>query len=191
MVAATWSNRDLSYLLDERQRVEAKKFADGLRAASNTVVKVSQAVPPRNASERGQIFATVNGENITSGEVEDSLKALIFKVQEQVYNLRKNELDLTINDTLLAQEAQKRKITTNALLDAEVKPKQVTEDQARVFYEQNKERISGDFAQTKDSIISYLQQTELRLAERAFVEKLRAAGSVQVFLKAPESAPKN
>ena len=180
----------IRYLLDERQRVEAKKFADSLRAASNTVVKVPQAAPPRNASERAQILATVNGENITSGDVEDSLKALISEVQEQVYKLRKNELDLTINDTLLTQEAQKRQITTNALLDAEVKPKQVTEEQARLFYEQNKERVSGDFAQTKDSIISYLQQTESRVAERAFVEKLRAAGSVQVFLKAPESQEK-
>lgn len=177
----------LRYLLDERQRTEAKKFADGLRAASNTVIKVPQVVPPRNATERAQVLASVNGENLTSGDVEDSLKALIFEVQEQVYNLRKNELDLTINDTLLAQEAQKRKITTHALLDAEVKPKQVTEEQARLFYEQNKDRVSGDFAQTKASIISYLQQTELRLAERAFVEKLRATGSVQVFLKAPES----
>lgn len=176
----------LRYLLDERQRVEAKKFADGLRAASNTIVKVPEATPPQNAAERAQVLAVVNGENITSGDVEDSLKALIFDVQEQVYNLRKNELDLTINDTLLTQEAQKRKITTAALLDAEVKPKPVTEEQARLFYEQNKERVSGDFAQTKDSIMSYLQETELRLAERVFVEKLRAAASIQVFLKAPE-----
>ena len=180
-------NDILSYLLDERQRVEAKKFADGLRAASNTTVKVPEATPPQNASERAQVLAVVNGENITSGDVEDSLKTLISKVQEQVYNLRKNELDLTINDTLLTQEAQKRKITTNALLDAEVKPKQVTEEQARVFFEQNKERVSGDFAQTKDSIISYLQQAEERLAEREFVEKLRATASIQVFLKEPES----
>ena len=181
----------LRYLQDERQRDEAKKFADGLRAASNTVVKAPQATPPQNASERAQVLAIVNGENITSGDVEDSLKTLIYKVQEQVFNLRKNELDLTINDTLLTQEAQKRKITTNALLDAEVKPKQVTEEQARLFYEQNKDRVSGDFAQTKDSIISYLQQTEVRIAERAFVEKMRAAASIQVFLKAPESAVKN
>ena len=175
------------YLLDERQRVEAKKFADGLRAASNTVVKVPQAAPPRNDAERAVVRAIVNGENITSGDVEDALKALIFEVQEQVYNLRKNELDLIINDTLLGQEAQKRKITPNALLDAELKPKPVTEAQARAFFEQNKERVSGDFAQTKDSIISYLQQAELREAERAFVEKLRAAGAVEVFLKAPVS----
>lgn len=175
------------HLLDERQRVEAKKFADGLRAAGSAIVKELPAKPPQNASERAQVLAVVNGENITAGDVEDSLKALIFEVQEQVYKVRKNELDLTINDTLLTQEAQKRKITTNALLDAEVKPKPVTEEQARVFYEQNKERVSGDFAQTKDSIISYLQQVEVRVAERAFVERLRAAASIQVFLKAPES----
>jgi hypothetical protein len=56
-----------------------------------------------------------------------------------------------------------------------------------LFYDQNKERVSGDFAQTKDSIMSYLQQAELRTAERVFVEKLRAAATIEVFLKAPAS----
>ncbi len=177
----------LRYLLDERQRAEAKKFADGLRAASKTVVNVAEASLPRNDAERAQVLATVDGEKITSGDVEDSLKPLMFEVAEEIYKLRKSELDLTINDTLLVQEAQKRKITTNALLEAEVKPKPVTEEQARLFFEQNKERISGDFAQTKDSVISYLQQAELRIAERAFVDKLRAAAAIEVFLKAPES----
>ena len=177
----------LRHLLDERQREEAKKFADGLRAAGKTFVNVAEATLPRNDADRTQVLATVDGENITSGDVEDSLKPLIFEVAEEIYKLRKNELDLTINDTLLVQEAHKRKITTNALLDAEVKAKPVTEEQARLFYEQNKERISGDFAQTKDSVISYLQQTEVRIAERAFVEKLRAAAVLEVFIKAPES----
>jgi protein-disulfide isomerase len=113
--------------------------------------------------------------------------ALIFEVQEQVYEIRRNELELNINDTLLTQEAARRKVTTNALLEIEVKPKQVTEDQARLFFEQNKERVSGDFAQTKDAIISYLQTTELRLAERAFVQRLRTTASIEVFLKQPES----
>src|SRR5690242_6837199 len=44
----------LGYLTDERQRNEAKNFADGLRAASNTTVKVAQATPPRNESERSE-----------------------------------------------------------------------------------------------------------------------------------------
>ena len=175
------------YLTEERQTVEAKKFADSLRAASDTVVKVPQPAPAKTAAERAQVLATINGAAITAGDVEDSLMPLIRDVQAKVYEVRRNELDLNINDTLLAQEAARRKVTINALLEAEVKPKQVTEEQARVFFEQNKERVSGDFAQTKDSIISYLQTAETRTAERAFVEKLRAAATIEVFLKKPES----
>lgn len=178
----------LKFLTEERQRVEAKKFADGLRAASDTVVKVAQPAPAKTEAERAQVLATINGAAVTAGDVEDALKPLIVDVQQKVYELRRNELDLNINDTLLAQEAARRKVTINALLEAEVKPKQVTEEQARLFFEQNKERVSGDFAQTKDSIISYLQTAETRNAERAFVEKMRAAATIEVFLKKPESA---
>ena len=175
------------YLLDQRQRLEAKKFADLLRAASETKVLVAEVTPPRDDTERPRVLATVNGETITSGDVEDSLKPIIFDVQQRVYKLRKDELELCVNDTLLVQEAQKRKVTVNALLDLEVKPKTVTEEQAHVFFEQNKERVSGDFTQSRDSIIRYLEQIEVRVAERAFVEKLRAAASIQILLVAPES----
>ena len=175
------------YLLDQRQRLEAKKFADLLRAASETKVLVAEVTPPRDDTERLRVLATVNGKTITSGDVEDSLKPIIFDVQQRVYKLRKDELELCVNDTLLVQEAQKRKVTVNALLDLEVKPKAVTEEQAHVFFEQNKERVSGDFTQSRDSIIRYLEQIEVRVAERAFVEKLRAAASIQILLVAPES----
>ncbi len=175
------------YLLDQRQRLEAKKFADGLREASETKVLATEVTPPANEAERARVLATIKGEPITSGDVEDSLQPLIFTVQEQVYKLRRDELELSINDALLTQEAQKRKITTSALLDAEVKPKPVTDEAALAFYDQNKERISGDFTQTRDAIKRYLEQVEVRQAERLLSEKLRAAASIQLFLVAPES----
>lgn len=177
----------LRYLRDQRQREGARRFAEGLRATIETKLEIAEAAPPRDEAERARVRATVNGERITSGDIEDSLKPFIFDVQERVYKLRKGELDLSINDTLLVQEAQRRKITTNSLLDAEVKPRTVTEAEARAFYDQNKDRVSGDFAETKDSIIRYLDQVEVRKAERAFLEQLRAAASIQIFLLAPES----
>jgi len=177
----------LRYLMDQRQRLEAKKLADSLRAASQTKIYIAEFTPPRNEAERAVLLATVNGEKITSGDVDDLLRPLVFDVQESVYKLRKDELDLSVNDTLLVQEAQKRQVTTNALLDAEVKPKTVTEEQARAFFEQNKDRISGDFAQSRDSIMRYLEQIDAQVAQRAFVEKLRAAASIQTFLAVPES----
>lgn len=176
----------ITYLVEERRQIEARRFADALRAAYQTTVKVTRVVPPRNEAERKQVIAIVNGEHLTAGEIEDSLQPLIRNVQEEVYKLRKSELDLTINDTLLAREAQKKKVTANALLDAELKPKPVTETEAQAFFDENKERISGDFAQTKDSIVKYLQEVELRAAERRFVEKLRAAAAIEIFLTPPE-----
>src|SRR5678816_3448366 len=177
----------LRFLLDQRQRLEAKRFADVLRGASETKVQVTEVTPPHNQAERARVLATVNGESITSGDVEDSLQPMIFDVQERVYKLRKAELELSVNDTLLVQEAQKRQVTTNALLDAEVKPKAITEEQARAFFEQNKDRVSGDFAQTRDSIIRHLEQLEVRVAAVSYVEKLRATASIKLLLVAPEA----
>src|SRR6185295_2838497 len=177
----------IAYLSEEQQQKEAKKFADSLRAASEVKVLVTEVTPPVTATERARVLATIKGEPITSGDVEEALLPLIFDVQEQVFKLRKDELELSINDALLTQEAQKRKITVEALLEAEVKPKPVTEQQAQAFYDQNKDRVSGEFAETKDAIKQYLEQMELRKAERALVEKLRAGATIKTFLVAPES----
>jgi len=178
----------INYLRNEREREEAQKFAERLRAAAQVKVLTSSVTPPANSADRARVFATVNNQPLTSADIEDSLRPLIFSVQEQVYNLRRRELDLRINDTLLEQEAQKRKMTTNALLDAEVgsKIKQVTETEARAFYDQNKERLGGDFAQLKEQITRYLQEREVRNAQTAFAAQLRRAASVQTFLTAPE-----
>lgn len=176
-----------AFLFEQSQQQEAKKFADTLRAANEVKINVTEATPPATETDRARVFATIKGEKITSGDVETSLQPMIFEVQEKVYKLRKDDLELTINDTLLTQEAQKRKLTTNAVLDAEVKPKAVTEEQVKAFYDQNKDRVSGDFTQSKDAIRQYLEQIELRQAEQAFVEKLRAAASIQTFLVPPKA----
>lgn len=178
----------INYLRDQRQRELAKKFADSLRAAATVKIQVPVVTPPANAAERSRVLATVNGEQITSANIEDSLKPLIYSAQERAYQLRKTEVDLRINDALLEQEAQKRKVTTNALLDAEVvaKAKPVTEAEAQTFYQQNKERINGEFAPIKLQIMQYLQDTQKRDLQAAFAEGLRKAATLQVNLRAPE-----
>src|SRR6185503_17770202 len=102
----------IGYLFEQAQQQEAKKFADSLRAANEVKVLVTQVTPATTPADRARVLATIKGEKITSGDVEDSLLPLIFDVQQQVYKLRKDELELSINDALLVQEAQKRQITT-------------------------------------------------------------------------------
>jgi protein-disulfide isomerase len=108
-------------------------------------------------------------------------------VQDQVYLLRKGDVDMKINDMLLNQEAQKRGVTPRAVLDAEVAAKLpvVTEAQALDFYNKNKERINGEFAPLKYQIIEYLQQQEQQKLESTFVGRLRNGASVQTFITPP------
>jgi protein-disulfide isomerase len=180
--------RVVAHLLAEREEGLAKKLSERLRAAADVKVLVREATPPADASGRARVFATVNGRPVTSGDVEDSLRALVYDVQEKVHELRRRDVELKINDLLLAHEAQRRQVTARALLAAEVDSKvaAVTEAQARAFYDENKERINGEFAPLKDQIVRYLQDAEGRRLVVAFAETLRRGAAVQTFLAAPE-----
>ena len=178
----------VAYLRQQRQDEQSKKFADSLRAASDVKVLVKEATPPSAAADRARVLATVGGKNITSGDIEEGLRPLVAQVQQQVYLLRRGDIDLRINDILLSQEAQKRGITTRALLDSEVTSKipVVTEAQAQDFYNKNKERITGEFPKVKYQLIEYLQQQEQQKLEGAFAQRLRNGASVQTFITPPE-----
>ena len=179
----------IEYLRYQRQQEEAGKLAQRLRAAAQVKVLGKALAPPANNADRARVLAVVNTKEISLGDIEDSLRPLIFNVQEEVYALRKQDLELKINDTLLSQEAQKKGITTRALLEAEVNAKlaRVTEAQAQTFYNENKDRISGDFAQTKTQIIQYLEEGKEREATLAYADQLRRASKIEVNLTAPES----
>jgi len=179
----------LEFLRYQRQQELAQKLAERLRATAQVKVIAKPTAPPATAADRARVLAVVNDKQITMGDIETSLRPLIFNVQQQVYALRKQDLELKVNDTLLAQEAQKKGVTTRALLDAEVSAKapKVTDAQAEEFYNKNKDRISGEFAQLKPQIIGYLQEQKEDEATVAYAAQLRRASTVQLNLTAPES----
>jgi hypothetical protein len=82
-------------------------------------------------------LAEVNGETITAKDLESALGAKLFNLEEQIYNLKRQELEALIAQRLLAQEAAKRGISVPALLDAEVTAKVglVTENEVEAFYQ--------------------------------------------------------
>ncbi len=114
-------------------------------------------------SSKTEPLAEVNGETITAKDLERSLGARLSQLEEQIYNLKRQELDSLIAQKLFAQEAAKRKISVAALLDAEVTAKVplVTEAEIDAFYQANKARIRGDDADTRQKIRAFLQQQKL------------------------------
>jgi protein-disulfide isomerase len=184
-------NNILEYLGYQRQEELARKLAEQLRSAAQVKVLAKPTAPAVTAADRTRVMAVVNDKQITMGDIEASLRPLIFNVQQEVYTLRKHDLDLKVNDTLLSQEAQKKSITTRALLDTEVTAKvaKVTDAEAQAFYDKNKDRISGEFAQVKAQIVQYMQESKEREATIAFADQLRRAAKLEINLTAPQSPP--
>jgi len=178
----------LGYLKSTRQKELAKRYADRLRAGAQVKQFVQTATPPATEADRARVFAIVNGKKITSGDVEDSLKAIVANIQEQIYELRKGELDAKINNMLLDQEAKKKNISPSALYESEISPRMqpVTDAEVHKFYDENKSRIDGSFLERQAQIVQYLQNSKRSAAEKAFAEDLRKGAAVQVFLKPPD-----
>jgi protein-disulfide isomerase len=177
-----------AYILRQRRDERSKQFADSLRAAAGVKPVAAEVKPPATDAERARVLATVNGRQITAGELEEDLRPLIAQTQEQVYLLRKNDVDQRVNDILLSQEAQKRGVTERALLESEIVSKVpvVTEAQAQEFYNKNKQRLGdADFTQMKYQIIQFMQDEEQRKLESALVGRLRNAANVQTFITPP------
>ena len=178
----------IEYLRSQREQSAAEKLAYRLRAAGGIQVLVAEVTPPKNDSERSRTLATVNGKPITSGDVEDSLRPLVFVVQLQVFKLIVDSVSLIVNDTLLQQEAKKRNTTPKDLITLEVdqKAKKVSEADAQAFYNQNKAQIVGEYNAVKTQLIGYLQDQESDKAANAFVERLRQGAAIKTFLTAPD-----
>jgi protein-disulfide isomerase len=132
-------------------------------------------------------LAEVDGVAITTEEVEKPLAPQVSKLEEQIYNLKRQRLDAIINDKLLEKEAAKHKLTVPALLDAEVTSKVglVTEQEIEKFYQENKAQIKGEQGQVREQIRSYLQNQKLNAKRDEFLKSLRSQAKVMINLKPP------
>jgi protein-disulfide isomerase len=139
------------------------------------------------STEAGEPLAEVNGEAITTTEIERALGTKLSKLEEQIYSLKRQELEALIAQRLLAHEAAKRGLSVTSLVDTEVTAKVglVTEEEIETFYQANKGRLRADEAGVRENIRAHLQQQKLAAGRQRFVESLRAQSKVVVRLQAP------
>jgi hypothetical protein len=181
-------NNIIAQFRAEREAARAREFANSLRATAKIVTANVSVTPPTSEADLARVFANVNGVNITSSDIETALLPMIFQVQQQVYALRKRDLDIRINDILLEQEAQRLGTTPQALVDQHVTAKLpiITEEQARAYYKANKAQLNRDFADVKPMLMQYLLEQEKQKVLAAYAEQLRNESAVQVYLTEPK-----
>lgn len=177
----------LAQLKTDRENARAYQYLNALRAGAQITGSNIPVTPPADEADLSRVFATVNGVNITSKDVEESLLPLIFMVQQKVYELRKRDVDIRINDLLLGEEAKRLGTSAAALLNLNVKTKMhiVNDDEARAYYEKNKANFNGKFSENKLRIMQLLQAEEERKQFAAYAEELRKGAAVQVYLTPP------
>lgn len=182
-------NDVIAQMMKEREILRGREFANSLRVAAQVMVSDQQVTPPQTEADLSRVFATINGENITSADIETSLLPLIFEVQQQVYALRKKDLDLKINDLLLEHEAKRLGTSPQALINQNVRMRVpiISDEQARAFHNENKAKLPGDFSKIKLQIVQYLMAQEQQKLSLAYAEQLRKAAAVQIYLTKPES----
>lgn len=175
----------INYLRGQRSEQLYGALVNRLKM-TNTVMKHADVNTPNLAP--GTVLASVNGQPIRIETINERMKAYIYKMEMRIYTAQKNILNRRINDLLIVAEANRKKIGPEEIVRTEIsdKIKPPTDAEVTKFYEENKSRITGDFATVRPQIVSYLEQEQQEKLETALAEKLRSGNKVQLLLKEPE-----
>jgi protein-disulfide isomerase len=132
-------------------------------------------------------LAEVDGEAITADEIEKPIAAQVAKLNEQIYNLKRQRLEAAIRQKLLEKEAARRGLTVPKLLDAEVTSRVglVTEEEVEAFLEANRGRLGSDETAAREQARNRLQSQKLGTAREAYVTALRNKAKITMNLAPP------
>jgi protein-disulfide isomerase len=131
--------------------------------------------------------AVIDGQPLSRATLDEAVAPQIAKLDEEAYEIRKQQLDDLINDRLFAAEAKRRGITVDALLAAEVTAKagEPTEADVQAFIATNRRRLPADPTALLPQIKDYLATEKVKARREAFASDLRTKAHVQVLLKMP------
>jgi protein-disulfide isomerase len=158
-----------------------------LAGAPFAVVTCTASTIEQGKTDATAAVATVDGTPITTEELESSLGTSLTKLEQDLYNLKKDRLEAIIGEKLLNQEASKRGVEVKQLIETEITSKvpAVSDDEVNSFYEANKARLPASATDIKGQIRQYLTNQRVQTRAQAYVAELRAKSKVDVTLPAP------
>jgi protein-disulfide isomerase len=135
------------------------------------------------------VVATVGSENVTAAQLDEFIKPQMQQIEKQRFAIRKQGLEKMISDKLVKAEAQKKGITQEQLVKAEIDDKVAppSDQQVEEFFNQNSARLPpGSKLETfKSQIVNYLTQTQKQQRAQAFYDQLKKDNKVTVKLSEP------
>jgi protein-disulfide isomerase len=146
--------------------------------------------PAGAAADRAAVVAKIDGETVTSGELDDSVRGGIIRADvehaEKLYELRSDGLDKLLNDRLIAKKAKAAGVTAEALVKKEVydKVQLPTEAEEKALYDQAV--ASGKelppYEQIKDEIAQFIRTRKNEGALKEYTDGLKKEAKVERLL---------
>jgi protein-disulfide isomerase len=135
----------------------------------------------------GAKIAEVDDRAILASDLEKYAGRELSVQRENLYKLEKQKLDEYVSAFLLTQEAKKRGVSVETVLDQEVNSKilPVGDDEIEVFYKANKARIAVDLDKGREQIRGYLHNQKIEAQKALFFKSLRSNAKVVTYLKPP------
>ena len=176
----------IAYLRQQRVEKERADLVNRLKM-TNTVQKGADVNAANLAP--GTVLVSVNGQPLRIETINERMKAYVYKMDRRIYDAQIQVLDRRINDTLIIDEAKRKNIGAEVIMRTEVtdKLKAPTDAEVAKFYEENKARITGDLASTRNAISDYLQQQQQQKLEGDLAARLRASAKVRILLQEPQA----
>jgi protein-disulfide isomerase len=150
--------------------VTAQPSPEAASNAENTTVREPKPAVP---------LAVVNGQTITTSDIDPRVRNEIETVDEQIFAARKRVLELQINTLLLETEARKRRTTSQQIYDAEVTRKIAEPSEAEInnFITQNRDQFeTGEDVRSRAAAFLRAEK-EAKLSD-ALVQRLRTTNPV-------------
>lgn len=136
----------------------------------------------------GAVVATVNDVNITAGELSEAAKNRLQKIEQEVYEVKKDTLDGLVEKKLVEQAAAKQGKTAEAYIKESVDDKVTppSDDEVKSFYEARKDQMgSKPLKDAQDSIKMFLTQGKKQGLQQQLIGGLHATANVKINLEVP------
>ena len=149
----------------------------------------AQATSPVADSCAGQMAGTVGGQAITMGDIQRYWQshdvASFARVQQQLYEGNSSALEGLISEMLLAQEAARRRRTTEQLLaDLSLSIAPPTDQEIRETYEKSAASKQGlTLEQASETIDAYLRRQKTVRVKEDLVDGLKKTTPIEVRLR--------
>jgi len=147
------------------------------------VAEPTPATRPARPPAAPVSLAVVNGQTLTTADLEPALRQEVESLDDKVADARRSVLDVQVNTTLLRVEANKRRIDTHRLYELEVSNRipTFTPVQIKKFVDDNHDQFAGmDPNVVNQQAAVYLHdEAESKLADD-LVNRLRRSNPVVI-----------